>query len=118
MMGAMIAGLAAPGIALAQAKPRIGFIGAGRLGGTVAGLWTEAGYQVMLSARDLGPVKELAGQLGPNAQVGTPGAGRGLWAMWWWSKSPWVPCRRAAAGWPRFLCRPAQGKNRARHLQS
>ena len=33
---------------------------------------TGAGYQVMLSARDLGPVKELAGQLGPNAQVGTP----------------------------------------------
>jgi predicted dinucleotide-binding enzyme len=72
MMGAMIAGLAAPGVALAQAKPKIGFIGAGRLGGTLAKLWTEAGYQVMLSARDLGPVKELAAQLGPNAQVGTP----------------------------------------------
>ena len=58
---------------LAQAaKPKIGFIGSGRLGGTLAKLWTEAGYQVMLSARDLGPVKELATQLGPNAQVGTP----------------------------------------------
>ena len=73
MMGTMIAGLCAPGMALAQgAKPKIGFIGAGRLGGTLAKLWTEAGYQVMLSARDLGPVKELASQLGPNAQVGTP----------------------------------------------
>jgi hypothetical protein len=53
-------------------KPKIGFIGAGRIGGTLAKLWTQAGYQVMLSARDLGPVKELAAQLGPNAHVGTP----------------------------------------------
>jgi hypothetical protein len=69
-----VAGLVAtPGALMAQtAKPKIGFIGAGRIGGTLAKFWTEAGYQVMLSARDLGPVKELAAQLGPNAQVGTP----------------------------------------------
>lgn len=72
MMGAMLGTLAAPQIALAQAKPKIGFIGSGRLGGTLAKLMTGAGYQVMLSARDLGPVKELAAQLGPNAQTGTP----------------------------------------------
>jgi len=64
--------VAAPGIAAAQSKPKIGFIGAGRIGGTLAKLWTQAGYQVKLSARDLGPVKELAAQLGPNASVGTP----------------------------------------------
>jgi len=64
---------AIPSAALAQAaKPKIGFIGAGRMGSILAKFWTEAGYQVMLSARDLGPVKELAAQLGPNAQVGTP----------------------------------------------
>jgi hypothetical protein len=56
----------------AETKPKIGFIGAGRIGGTLAKLWTQAGYQVMLSARDLGPVRELAAQLGPNASVGTP----------------------------------------------
>lgn len=56
----------------AQSRPRIGFIGAGRIGGTLAKLWTQAGYRVMLSARDLGPVRELAAQLGPNASVGTP----------------------------------------------
>ena len=72
MMGTMMMTLAAPGIAFAQGKPKIGFIGSGRLGGTLAKLLTTAGYQVMLSARDLGPVKELAGQLGSNAQVGTP----------------------------------------------
>ena len=69
-----VAGLVAtPGTLMAQtAKPKIGFIGAGRIGGTLAKFWTETGYQVMLSARDLGPVKELAAQLGPNALVGTP----------------------------------------------
>jgi 8-hydroxy-5-deazaflavin:NADPH oxidoreductase len=56
----------------AETKPKIGFIGAGHIGGALAKLWTQAGYQVMLSARDLGPVKELAAQLGPNASVGTP----------------------------------------------
>src|ERR1700744_6177139 len=61
-----------PGLAAAPPKPKIGFIGAGRIGGTLAKLWTDAGYQVMLSARDLGPVKELAAQLGRNATVGTP----------------------------------------------
>jgi hypothetical protein len=69
-MGASLALL--PPAAMAQAKPKIGFIGAGKIGGTLAKLWTQAGYQVMLSARDLGPVQQLATQLGPNAHVGTP----------------------------------------------
>jgi predicted dinucleotide-binding enzyme len=68
---AMFAG--ATSQALAQSKPKIGIIGAGHIGGTLARLWTEAGYSVMLSARDLGPVRQLAAQLGPNARVGTPG---------------------------------------------
>ena len=73
LIEALIAGLALPSAALAQnSKPKIGFIGAGHIGGTLAKLWTEAGYEVTLSARDLGPVKELAAQLGPNAQAGTP----------------------------------------------
>jgi predicted dinucleotide-binding enzyme len=73
LLGTMIASLAIPGAALGQAsKPKIGFIGAGHVGGTLAKLWTGAGYQVMLSGLDLGPVKELAAQLGPNAQAGTP----------------------------------------------
>ncbi|HUE64223.1 MAG TPA: NAD(P)-binding domain-containing protein [Rhizomicrobium sp.] len=73
LIGAMIANLGMPSASLAQSsKPKIGFIGAGHIGGTLAKIWTEAGYQLMLSARDLGPVKELAAQLGPNAHVGTP----------------------------------------------
>src|SRR5882724_11645116 len=73
LIGAMSATLAMPGAALAQgSKPKIGFIGAGPVGGTLAKLWTGAGYQVMVAGLDLGPVKELAAQLGPNAQAGTP----------------------------------------------
>jgi 8-hydroxy-5-deazaflavin:NADPH oxidoreductase len=60
-------------IAFAQAaKPKIGFIGAGRIGSQLASFWAHAGYQVMVSARDLAPLKELAAQIGSNVQVGTP----------------------------------------------
>ena len=72
LIGAMFSGLAPSSGAIAQSdKPKIGFIGAGHIGGALAKIWTEGGYQVMLSARDLGPVKEFVAQLGPNAQAGT-----------------------------------------------
>jgi predicted dinucleotide-binding enzyme len=73
LAAAVLGPVIAPGALMAQAaKPKIGFIGAGRMGGTLAKFWAQAGYQVMLSARDLGPVKEVAAQIGSNAQVGTP----------------------------------------------
>jgi 8-hydroxy-5-deazaflavin:NADPH oxidoreductase len=62
-----------------SAKPKIGFIGAGRMGSGLAKLWAAAGYQVMLSARDLDSVKQLAAQIGPNASAGTP-AQAAAWA--------------------------------------
>jgi predicted dinucleotide-binding enzyme len=55
-----------------ESKPKIGFIGAGKIGGALARLWSGAGYEVMLSARDLGPVKTLAAEIGPNVRVGSP----------------------------------------------
>lgn len=55
-----------------QKKLKIGIIGAGRMGGELGKLWAQAGYQVMLSARDLGPVQQLVAQIGPNAKAGTP----------------------------------------------
>jgi predicted dinucleotide-binding enzyme len=58
--------------ALAQAKPKIGIVGAGRMGGGLGRLWANAGYQVMLSARDPGPVKTLAADIGHGAKAGTP----------------------------------------------
>ena len=55
-----------------QNRMKIGVIGAGRVGGTIGGLWVRAGYEVMFSARDIGEVKELVAGLGPKAHAGTP----------------------------------------------
>jgi predicted dinucleotide-binding enzyme len=51
---------------------KIGIIGSGRIGGTLGGLWVKAGYEVLLSARDLDPVQKVAASLGPMAHAGTP----------------------------------------------
>jgi predicted dinucleotide-binding enzyme len=57
--------------AAAQAKMKIGIIGSGRIGGTLARLWAEAGYPVMMSARDIEEVKPLAARIGHGARAGT-----------------------------------------------
>lgn len=55
------------------AKPhKIGIIGAGHIGGTLAKLWVQAGHEVLISSRHPDQLKPLADQLGPKAHVGTP----------------------------------------------
>jgi predicted dinucleotide-binding enzyme len=51
---------------------KIGIIGAGHIGGTLARLWSHAGHEVMISSRHPDTLKDLAQSLGPNARVGTP----------------------------------------------
>jgi len=51
---------------------KIGIIGAGNIGGTLAGLWARAGHRVMLSSRHPEQLRDLASQIGPLASVGTP----------------------------------------------
>jgi predicted dinucleotide-binding enzyme len=51
---------------------KIGIIGAGHIGGTLAKLWVNAGHQVMLSSRHPDELKGLAQSLGPRASTGTP----------------------------------------------
>ncbi|PWK33154.1 hypothetical protein C7419_105148 [Cupriavidus plantarum] len=66
--------VATSGMARAQApagKARIGVIGAGRIGGTIGGLWVKAGHPVMFSSRHPEELKALADKLGPLAQTGT-----------------------------------------------
>ena len=58
--------------ARAQGKMKIGIIGSGHIGGALAKLWAEAGYPVMISARNLAEVKQLAAQIGHGVQAGTP----------------------------------------------
>jgi 8-hydroxy-5-deazaflavin:NADPH oxidoreductase len=57
----------------APAAPlKIGIIGAGKIGGTLASLWVQSGHEVMISSRHPDELKSLAQSLGPKAQVGTP----------------------------------------------
>jgi hypothetical protein len=51
---------------------KIGIIGAGKIGGTLASLWVQSGHAVMISSRHPDELKSLAQSLGPKAQVGTP----------------------------------------------
>ncbi|MBV9890675.1 MAG: NADPH-dependent F420 reductase [Rhizobacter sp.] len=69
-----LAALVRAGGAFAQAtgdKLRIGTIGAGRIGGTVGGLWVRGGHPVMFSSKDPSEGKALAEKLGPPARFGT-----------------------------------------------
>ena len=51
---------------------RIGIIGAGMIGSTLAKLWVDAGHEVRVSSRHLDALRPLVEGLGPRASAGTP----------------------------------------------
>jgi predicted dinucleotide-binding enzyme len=51
---------------------RIGIIGAGMIGATMARLWAQAGHEVKISSRHPEALRDLARSLGSNASAGTP----------------------------------------------
>jgi predicted dinucleotide-binding enzyme len=56
-----------------EARPlKIGIIGAGKIGGSLAALWVKAGHEVLVSSRHPEELEALARSLGPKAHVGTP----------------------------------------------
>jgi predicted dinucleotide-binding enzyme len=60
-------------VAAPPAAPlKIGIIGAGHIGGTLARLWVAAGHEVLISSRHPEGLKGLGASLGPRARVGTP----------------------------------------------
>jgi predicted dinucleotide-binding enzyme len=67
--GILLAGASLP--ALAAEKMKIGILGAGNIGGAVGQMLAEAGYPVMLSARDVAPVQALAAKIGHGAKAGS-----------------------------------------------
>jgi hypothetical protein len=76
---ATVAALAlAADVGLAAAAPaeaaqlKIGIIGTGHIGGTLAKLWVAAGHEVLISSRHPEELRPLALSLGPKARVGTP----------------------------------------------
>ena len=56
----------------AEAPLKIGIIGAGHIGGTLASLWVKAGHEVLVSSRHPEQLKGLVSSLGPRARAGTP----------------------------------------------
>jgi hypothetical protein len=55
-----------------RAPLKIGIIGTGEIGGTLARLWVKAGHEVLVSSRHPDQLRGLAASLGPKAHVGTP----------------------------------------------
>ena len=55
-----------------RAPLKIGIIGAGHIGGTLAKLWAASGHEVLISSRHPEELRSLAQSLGPKARVGTP----------------------------------------------
>jgi len=51
---------------------RIGIIGAGMIGSTLASLWVDAGHEVRLASRHPEQLSELVKDLGASASAGTP----------------------------------------------
>src|SRR5262245_42166678 len=51
---------------------RIGIIGAGMIGGTLAKLWADAGHEVRVASRHPDKLQPLVKRLGPRASAGAP----------------------------------------------
>ncbi len=62
----------AEGADAAAPSVRIGIIGAGKMGATLASLWAEAGYPVMISSRNPDALQPLVQSIGHGVRVGTP----------------------------------------------
>src|SRR5690606_18781765 len=61
-----------PAMHASAAEPmKIGIIGAGNMGGTLAELWAKAGHEVMISSRHPDEIEAQAQAIGPNAHAGT-----------------------------------------------
>ncbi len=67
--GLMLAGMVT---AHADTIPTIGIIGAGQMGGTLATLWSHAGYPVILSSRHPDQLKAQVTELGRQTRAASP----------------------------------------------
>ena len=51
---------------------KIGIIGTGKIGGTLAELWARAGHELLISSRHPDELQDLARRLGTKVRAGTP----------------------------------------------
>lgn len=64
--------LAGPPSPVRAAEPmKIGIVGAGKMGGTLAELWAKAGHEVMISSRHPDELEAEAEKMGPKVHAGT-----------------------------------------------
>jgi 8-hydroxy-5-deazaflavin:NADPH oxidoreductase len=56
----------------AGAPLKIGIIGTGNIGSTLAAHWAKAGHELVISSRHPEELQDLAKSLGPKVRVGTP----------------------------------------------
>ncbi|MEO8308260.1 MAG: NADPH-dependent F420 reductase [Pseudomonadota bacterium] len=70
---AAVLALAAYAVGVPAKDPlRIGVIGSGNIGGTLATHWAHAGHELVISGLDPEALKPLAAKLGSKVRVGTP----------------------------------------------
>jgi predicted dinucleotide-binding enzyme len=64
---------AVPELPASESAPlKIGIIGTGHIGGTLARHWAKAGHELVISSRHPEQLQDLARSLGPKVRVGTP----------------------------------------------
>jgi predicted dinucleotide-binding enzyme len=72
-IAALALAVTSSGVRAAEPAPlKIGVIGAGKIGGTLAELWAKAGHEVLVSSRHPDELQGLVKTLGPRARAGTP----------------------------------------------
>jgi hypothetical protein len=69
---ALLSVVVMPQAGAADAPLRIGIIGTGNIGGTLAAHWARAGHELVISGLDADALRPLAAKLGPKVRVGTP----------------------------------------------
>lgn len=66
-----LGGLSGPLFAQGVSPIRIGIVGAGRVGGTLAEFWAKAGHDVLVSSLDAEADRVLAAKIGARARAGS-----------------------------------------------
>jgi 8-hydroxy-5-deazaflavin:NADPH oxidoreductase len=73
LLAAVLCAVAGRAMAAAEGAPlKIGIIGTGNIGGTLAKHWAKAGHELVISSRHPEQLRELASSLGPKVRTGTP----------------------------------------------
>ena len=71
-LGFAVLATPAPSIAASPEPLKIGIIGTGNIGSSLATHWAKAGHELVISGLDPDTLKPLAAQLGSRVRVGTP----------------------------------------------